>query len=238
MPFIPISDDNPLRLIRFQVVTVSLIVINAVIFLIQQMMDDQQLWEFWLGYGLIPAVLTGDAQLTPDLVVLPAWLTLFTSAFLHNGYWHLGGNMLFLWVFGDNVEDATGHWRFLVFYFLCAAAAGLAQTAVDPDSQIPMVGASGAVAGVLGAYMMLHPRRRMLILLMRTIPLRLHVGLVLVIWIAFQVGAGVWFSSKGESDTAWWAHVGGFAAGMILILFLRSRGVALFDRDSVRESET
>jgi membrane associated rhomboid family serine protease len=227
MPFIPISDDNPLRLIRFQVVTVSLIVINAVIFLIQQMMDDQQLWEFWLGYGLIP-----------DLVVLPAWLTLFTSAFLHNGYWHLGGNMLFLWVFGDNVEDATGHWRFLVFYFLCAAAAGLAQTAVDPDSQIPMVGASGAVAGVLGAYMMLHPRRRMLILLMRTIPLRLHVGLVLVIWIAFQVGAGVWFSSKGESDTAWWAHVGGFAAGMILILFLRSRGVALFDRDSVRESET
>ncbi len=236
MPFIPISDDNPLRLIRFQVVTISLIAINAIVFLIQQLMDDQQLWEFWLSYGMIPAVLSGEAQLTSDLERIPAWLTLFTSTFLHDGYWHLGGNMLFLWVFGDNVEDATGHWRFLVFYFACAAAAGLAQTAIDPASQVPMVGASGAVAGVLGAYMMLHPRRRMLILLMRTIPLRLHVGLVLVIWIVFQVGAGIWFTSTGESETAWWAHVGGFAAGMILILMLRNRGVTLFDR--VSETET
>jgi membrane associated rhomboid family serine protease len=99
-----------------------------------------------------------------------------------------------------------------------------------------MVGASGAVAGVLGAYMMLHPRRRMLILLMRTIPLRLHVALILVIWIAFQVGAGIWFTSQGETDTAWWAHVGGFVVGMVLILFMRSRGVTLFDRVSDNES--
>ena len=237
MPFIPISDDNPLRLIRFQVVTVSLIAVNATVFLIQQLMNDEQVWELWLSYGLIPAVLSGDARLTQDLEMVPAWLTLFTSAFLHDGYWHLGGNMLFLWVFGDNVEDATGHWRFLIFYVLCAAAAGLAQTAVDPTSQIPMVGASGAVAGVLGAYMMLHPRRRMLILLMRTIPLRLHVALILVIWIAFQVGAGIWFTSQGETDTAWWAHVGGFVAGMVLILFMRSRGVTLFDRVSESESK-
>jgi membrane associated rhomboid family serine protease len=236
MPFIPISDDNPLRLIRFQVVTVSLIAVNATVFLIQQLMNDEQVWELWLSYGLIPAVLSGDARLTQDLEMVPAWLTLFTSAFLHDGYWHLGGNMLFLWVFGDNVEDATGHWRFLIFYVLCAAAAGLAQTAVDPTSQIPMVGASGAVAGVLGAYMMLHPRRRMLILLMRTIPLRLHVALILVIWIAFQVGAGIWFTSQGETDTAWWAHVGGFVAGMVLVLFMRSRGVPLFDRVSESES--
>jgi membrane associated rhomboid family serine protease len=135
MPFIPISDDNPLRLIRFQVVTVSLIAVNATVFLIQQLMNDEQVWELWLSYGLIPAVLSGDARLTQDLEMVPAWLTLFTSAFLHDGYWHLGGNMLFLWVFGDNVEDATGHWRFLIFYVLCAAAAGLAQTAVDPTSQ-------------------------------------------------------------------------------------------------------
>ncbi|MBT7612330.1 MAG: rhomboid family intramembrane serine protease, partial [Rhodospirillaceae bacterium] len=112
MPFLPIKDDNPLRLIRFQVVTVGLIGVNALVFLLQLLMDDQTQWDLWLQYGLIPAVVTGKTTLPNGLEVIPAWASLVTSIFLHSGYFHLGGNMLFLWVFGDNVEDATGHVRF------------------------------------------------------------------------------------------------------------------------------
>ena len=169
MPFIPITDDNPLRLIKFQVVTAILIAANVLIFLYEMTLDEQQTWEFWVAFGLIPAVLTGEVQLSAAHAVIPAWATLITTMFLHSGYWHLGGNMLFLWIFGDNLEDATGHWRFPIFYVMCGVAAGLCEVAFQPGGQIPIVGASGAIAGVLGGYLVLHPRRQLLILVFRTI---------------------------------------------------------------------
>ncbi|MBC6441443.1 MAG: rhomboid family intramembrane serine protease [Rhodospirillales bacterium] len=233
MPFLPIKDDNPLRLIRFQAVTVTLIVLCALVFLWQQSLSQQALWEAWVGYGLIPAVLTDEAIIPPELVRIPAWLSLVTSMFLHSGYFHLGGNMLFLWVFGDNIEDATGHAKFLVFFLTCGVIAGLCEILSGPESTVPIVGASGAIAGVLGAYLMLHPRRRMLVLIVRAIPIYLHVGIVLVGWIIFQVGAGVWFAGEGGSDIAWWAHVGGFVAGAALIPLFKRPDVPLFDQTSV-----
>ena len=229
MPFIPITDDNPLRLIKFQVVTAILIAANVLIFLYEMTLDEQQTWEFWVAFGLIPAVLTGEVQLSAAHAVIPAWATLITTMFLHSGYWHLGGNMLFLWIFGDNLEDATGHWRFPIFYVMCGVAAGLCEVVFQPVGQIPIVGASGAIAGVLGGYLVLHPRRQLLILVFRTIPLRLNVALVLIIWIAFQIGAGVIMGGDKDNDVAWWAHVGGFIAGMLLIIPLKRRDVPLLD---------
>jgi membrane associated rhomboid family serine protease len=137
--------------------------------------------------------------------------------------------MLFLWVFGDNVEDATGHWRFPILYLAGGVIAGLVEVAVDPGGRVPVVGASGAIAGVLGAYLVLHPRRSLLILVARSIPVRLNVGLVLVLWMLIQIGGGLIFGGDYNNDIAWWAHVGGFVAGMALIVPLRRRDVPLFD---------
>ena len=229
MPFIPISDDNDLRLIGFQIVTAVLIAANVIVFLWQLTLDDESLWSFWYSYGLIPAVLTGGRELMPSLEKVPAWATVFTSMFLHSSYWHVGGNMLFLWVFGDNIEDATGHVRFIFFFLLCGIVAGLSEVIVAPSSTVPVVGASGAIAGILGGYLVLHPRRRLLILVMRTVPIRLNVGLVLVFWILFQIGAALVVGGDEDNDTAWWAHVGGFLAGMVLIPLFKRRDVPLFD---------
>jgi membrane associated rhomboid family serine protease len=151
--------------------------------------------------------------------------------FLHASWLHLIGNMLFLWVFGDNVEDATGHFRFLLFYLACGAVAALAHSFVLPESELPLVGASGAVAGVIGAYLILHPRVRIWVLLLWRIPVRLSAMWVIGVWIAIQLVNALTVQGDG---VAWWAHVGGLAAGAILILFLRRPGVALFDRNLVR----
>ena len=230
MPFLPVGDDNPLRLVRFQVVTALLIAANVAVWLGQQALSEDELWFAYIGYGLIPAVFTGEVPLPPELARIPAWQTLFTSMFVHSGFWHLGGNMLFLWVFGDNVEDAAGHLRFLALYVACGVLGGLVEVAMAPGSTTPVVGASAAVAGVLGAYLMLHPRRRMLVVVARVVPIRLHVGVVLVTWIAYQLGGAVLVGGAPDNDVAWWAHVGGFLAGMALIVPLRGRGVPLFDR--------
>ncbi len=232
MPFIPIADDNPLRLIPFQVVTVAIIVINLTVYAWQSLLPEAEVWRLWLGFGVIPAVVEGEVLMPPEYYQVPVWATLVTSLFVHSSFWHLGGNMLFLWVFGDNVEDATGHVLFLVFYLACGIASGLAEVLVNPGSTAPIVGASGAIAGVLGAYLLLHPRRRLLVLVMRVLPLRLHVGIVLVVWILFQIGGGLLARGDPDNDVAWWAHVGGFLTGMALIVVLRRRGVTLLDRPS------
>jgi len=231
MPFLPIADNNPLRLIPFQAVTVGLIAINVLVWLWQSQLGEESLWRLWLGFGVIPAVLGGEVAMPAELYQVPAWATLVTSLFLHSSFWHLGGNMLFLWVFGDNVEDATGHLKFLALYLANGVAGGLATCALDPGSTTPGIGASGAIAGVLGAYLMLHPRRRMLVLIMRVLPLRLHVGFVLGFWILYQIGGAFLVNGEPENDVAWWAHVGGFLAGMLLIVPLRHRDVPLFDRE-------
>ena len=216
---IPLRDDNPIRTTPF--VNYALIASCVLVFL----------WEAALGtrmeaavysFGLIPDVLLGDARLPAELSVVPPWLTVFTSMFLHGGWMHLIGNMLYLWIFADNVEDRLGHGRFIVFYALCGVAAAMAQALPDPDSQIPMVGASGAISGVLGAYLLMYPRAHVLVL----IPLgvftqltRLPAMLVLGLWFAMQLLSEM-FASDG-AGVAFRAHIGGFVAGLVLLPLFR-----------------
>ena len=147
---LPIYDRNPLKIIPFQFMTASLIVVCVLIFLWQLNLPPHMAERAVLVYGMIPSVLLGPDNLDPQLAPVSPPVTLLTSAFLHGDWWHLLGNMLFLWVFGDNIEDSMGHWKFLLFYLACAGAAGLIQALAAPGLNVPTVGASGAVAGVLG----------------------------------------------------------------------------------------
>lgn len=234
MPDVPAAADH-LRPIRFRAVTVGLIMVNVAVFLVLTTLTQRQLSGVWLGFGMIPALLDGSASLAPGIPHVAAWLTLVTALFLHAGFWHIGGNMLFLWLFGGTVEDAMGPARFLVLYLAGGVVGNLAEALATPGSQVPVIGASGAIAAALGAYLMLHPYRRMVILLPRTVPLRLHVGLVLIVWIAFQIGGAVLIGTGPDDTIAWWTHIGGFLVGMALIVPLRRPGVPLFDRSIYEE---
>lgn len=192
-------------------------------------------WQLSLGrgqeaavyaLGVIPAVLFDEARLVSELEWVAPALTPITSMFLHGGILHLAGNMLYLWIFGNNIEDAMGHARFIVFYLLCGIAAVFAQALPDTSSTIPMIGASGAISGVLGAYLLLYPHARVLVL----IPLgfflhtmRLKAGIVLGIWFAMQVISSL--ASGDGPGVAWNAHIGGFVAGIALLPIFKRRGV-------------
>jgi membrane associated rhomboid family serine protease len=206
------------------VVVVGLIVACALVFLHTLRLEASGAQMAFLStYGAIPAnVLRG---LPPA-----SWQPLVTSMFLHGGWAHLGFNMLYLWVFGDNVEDAMGHLGFLVFYLVTGLAAALVHVAVNPTSTVPLVGASGAIAGVLGAYLVLFPGSRILSLVFIVVFIRLvelPAVLVLGLWFVLQVveGLAAW-SDPGVATVAWWAHVGGFLAGVMLVrLFARRRAL-------------
>lgn len=231
--FVPLHDDNTLRHVRLQYVTIGLIVVNVLVFaLFQAGLFTTDIGPSAIGYGVIPAVLMDLRELSPEYVALPAELTLVSYMFLHGSWLHLIGNMLFLWVFGDNVEDATGHLRFLLFYLGCGIFAGLAHAWSMPASELPLVGASGAVAGVVAAYLMLHPHVRVWVLVMWRIPLRVSAMWALGFWVALQIVNAL---TAGEDQIAWWAHVGGLAAGALLIIALRRPGVPLFDRPAAQE---
>lgn len=231
---IPIRDDNPTE--RPAYVTVALIVICAVAFLWQQSHPPEAQQGIAYSLGLVPAVLLGGENLPPQLAVLPPELTIFTSMFLHGGWLHLIGNMLYLWIFGNNVEDAMGRGRFIVFYLLCGVAAAMAQALPNPDSVIPMIGASGAVAGVLGAYLLLHPQARVTVVIplgFLLYPVQWPAVFVLGIWFFIQIGSSLMATGE-EGGVAWFAHVGGFIAGMALIPFFRRKGVALWQQTGRR----
>jgi membrane associated rhomboid family serine protease len=229
--FIPLSDDNPLRSISFQWVNVGLIVANVVAFLLQNTEGAQ---ASILSFALIPselfqAHLVGGPVASPQQPVpIPEGLTLLTYQFMHGDIFHLLSNMLFLWVFGDNVEDALGHVKYLIFYLLCGVIGGLTHAIMLPASPLPLIGASGAVAGVISAYLLLHPRVLVWVLAFRIIPLHIRAVWVLGIWVATQV---IMVLISPVDQVAWWAHIGGMIAGAILVLFLRRPGVPLFDRD-------
>jgi membrane associated rhomboid family serine protease len=225
---IPLRDDNPST--HPPVVAISFIVLCVLVFL----------WQFSLGaeggqravyaLGVIPAVLLGQGQLPPELAIVPPVATVLTSMFMHGGWMHLIGNMLYLWIFGDNVEDSMGHARFAVFYILCGVAAALAQAIPEPGSTIPMVGASGAISGVLGAYLLLYPHARVLVVvplgfIMHTV--RLPAGIVLVLWFGMQLLSNM-LAQPGQGGVAFRAHIGGFVAGMLLIPLFKRRGVPFF----------
>jgi membrane associated rhomboid family serine protease len=217
---IPLRDVIPSR--TTPVVTVAIIAINALVFLYEFSLGPE-VNEFIIAYGLIPAAFS--------------WATLLTSMFLHGGFLHFAGNMLYLWIFGDNVEDRLGHGRFLTFYLLCGTAAALAQTIMSPDSVVPMVGASGAIAGVMGAYFVMYPHSRIVTL----VPIFLFIQLIeipaiffLGIWFVMQFlsGVGSIATAAGRQPAggvAFWAHVAGFAAGV--------GGVFLFRRPERQKVE-
>lgn len=221
--FVPLHDNTPLKVIRFQYVTGALIVINVIAFLMTgAFTSEQTLWAVATGFGIVPVELLHVVDAGPFNNPVPEPLTLITYQFLHGGWMHLLSNMAFLWVFADNVEDAFGHFGFLLFYLLCGIAAGLLHTFMQPDSGAPLIGASGAVSGVLAAYLLLYPKARVWILLFMRIPLPISAFWALSGWFALQL-ISIFISSEDELQVAWWAHIGGFLAGLILTFVLRSR---------------
>ncbi len=228
--FIPIHDDNPLRSIRFQWATLAIIILNCLIFAFELTPHGESVVA---SFAIIPNELIrmgwiGNAALGPlDAWPVPERATLLSHQFFHGDILHLATNMAFLWVFGDNVEDAMGHVRFVGFYLLCGIAGGLAHAAAMPASKIPLIGASGAVAGVIAAYVMLHPKVKVWILALRIFPLHVSAALALGAWIVLQFGM---IFVRDVNETSWWAHVGGIVMGALLIVVLRRPGYPLFDQ--------
>lgn len=227
MALIPIHDDNPRRHVRKPWVTWGLILACLFMFLWQNGLDREAAREAIFALGVVPLSLIRGVPLPPEIGLLPPSLTLISSLFLHGGWAHLLGNMIYLLIFGDNVEDSMGHHRFLAFYLLAGAAAGLAQASMEPSSTLPVIGASGAISGILGAYVLLHPRARVTVLFGLWLPLRMRATTLVMIWFALQVmSAGC--TPSGVGGVAWWAHIGGFLAGLALTPFLKLAGVRLW----------
>jgi membrane associated rhomboid family serine protease len=222
---VPIRDENPLRLIRFQTVTAALIAINAIVFLFTgAAAGEQALMLTAMGFGVIPIEVL-QAAATHAFQPVPEVLTLITYQFLHGSWLHLISNMLILWILGDNVEDAFGHAGFLVFYLVCGAIAALAHIAMSPGSNVPLVGASGAIAGVMGAYVLMYPKARITTLLGFIIPIRLQAWVFLGGWLVLQFLSLRTPVGEGQA-VAWWAHIGGFIAGLALTLIWPTRRTA------------
>ena len=214
---IPLKDDNPTS--SKPIATYFLIGLCVLIFLIQLGSQSYKTGQLFYSYGLIPSVLMGHNQLPMDLYAVPALATIFTSMFLHGGFMHLIGNMLYMWIFADNIEDNLGAPKFVIFYLLSGIGAAMTQVLIDTQSQVPMVGASGAIGGVLGAYLINYPNARVLVL----IPfgffsqlIKIRALYVLGFWFILQ------FISQG-GGVAYAAHIGGFVSGMILILFFNKK---------------
>jgi rhomboid family protein len=224
---IPLQDDNPTELTP--VVTVAFIAVCVLVFFYQASLAPHPSEAFVFQYGAIPALLFGEADLPPSLAVgMPAYGTLVTSMFLHGGWMHLIGNMLYLWIFGNNVEDVMGHGRFVVFYLLCGILAALSHAVTDPASTIPMVGASGAISGVLGAYILLFPRAHVLVFMPGVGMMRVAAGVVLGLWFFMQLLSGGMSIGGPGGGVAFFAHIGGFVAGMVLIRFFKRPDVPFF----------
>ena len=210
---LPLKDDNPTS--SFPFVTIGLILANGLVFYHQITLDFAESLRFFSQWGAIPYQIThGEALHDAPLIPLP--LTLFSSMFLHGGFLHLFGNMLYLWIFGNNVEDTLGHFRFFLFYLVCGLFAAAVQIFSDPNATVPMIGASGAIAGILGAYLLLFPGARVLTLFFIIVfvkLIRIPAGVILGFWFIIQLlGAG----SIG-TNVAFFAHIGGFISGLILV---------------------
>jgi membrane associated rhomboid family serine protease len=211
---IPISDDNPTR--SSPVVTWAILITCIVVFFWQLSFSEREAEATIRNLGFTPSEFFGRGfGAGADS---GEWLTIVTSMFLHGGLMHLGGNMLYLWIFGNNVEDAMGHARFLIFYLVCGAAAALAQAVAEPDTTIPMVGASGAISGVLGAYVLIYPHARITVIVPLGVvfyPTKVAALFVVGFWFVLQLVSAA-LAEPGAPGVAWLAHVGGFVAGMVL----------------------
>ena len=220
---IPIKDRNPTH--RFPIFTILIILVNIVVFLYEISLDVKALESFFLTYGVVPFSVNGafGQGLLDPMAVFP----LLSSMFLHGGILHLGGNMLYLWVFGDNIEDKLGRGRFLAFYLLCGLAATLLHIVIDPTSTVPTVGASGAISGVLGAYLLMFPKARVVTIIPIFFFLQvaeLPALIVLGFWFVIQFFNGIaslGYETAGMGGVAWWAHIGGFIVGLLFVIPLR-----------------
>lgn len=222
--FLPLHDVNPHRHVDFPYVTYGLMGVTILVYLVQWVLPPAAFDQATINFGMIPIVVR---DLYPQPVPwLPDWANLVTYAFLHADWLHLLSNMLFLWVFGDNIEDALGHMRFLVFYIACAVLAALAHLMFNLNDNAPLIGASGAVAGVMGAYILLFPHARVFVLakIVWFIPLPVPAFWMLGFWVATQV---FYVLIGSDEPVAWWAHIGGFLAGLVLAPLMRRRGVLL-----------
>lgn len=227
MPFLPIHDDNPRRWIGTPYVGWSLILSCVIVSIWQAGLTDLQRYQVAYGFGFTPAVFFEHARLAPALAAIPPEATTLTTLFLHGGAWHLIGNMLYLYIFGDNVEDSCGHIRFLAFYLACGVLATLAHGYVNPTAEAPLIGASGAISGVLGGYLLLRPKARITALLPFFLPVRMPVWAWIGGWFLYQaIASGGGF---GPDNVAYAAHIGGFVAGVCLIPFFKRSEARLFD---------
>src|SRR3954468_5223121 len=232
---LPLHDDNPTTTRPY--LTVGLMIACTLAYVWQHLLmspDDAERVAYSLG--VIPAVLTGRETLPAELARVPVPITILTSMFMHGGFLHLAGNMLYLWIFGNNIEEAMGHGRFLLFYVLCGVTAVFAQVLSNPGSIVPMIGASGAISGVLGAYLLLYPRARVLL----GLPLgfliiqlgRFPAGWVLAAWFGLQLAMNLFSAApapgQNEGGIAFGAHIGGFVAGILLVTFFKRRDVPLW----------
>lgn len=229
MVFLPVYDYNQLRYIKRPYVTWGLLAANILIYFLFQ---SGIVWNFdeYLNrnYGFMPASILANARMSADVPAFIAQvpgIKLFTYMFLHGDLAHLFGNMIFLWVFGDNVEDAMGRFRYFLFYIACGVAAGLAHFLSAQTSQVPLIGASGAISGLLAAYLVLFPRAKVWVLFFTRIPIKLRAYWVLIIYLLFNI---VMAYARDMDNVAWWAHLGGFAAGLVLVAMMRRPDVRLF----------
>ena len=219
---IPLRDNIPSQ--RAPIVTVGIIIVNVLVFLNQLTLPPRAAARFVYAYGLIPLEISSGDLLVSHPV--PIYATILTSMFVHGGLFHIAGNMLYLWIFGDNVEDRMGRRRFVIFYLLSGLAAAAAQILSNPFSRVPMVGASGAISGVLGAYLLLFPHARVVTLIFFGWFIRLveiPALVVLGFWIVVQVLNGLLTLGVQAGGVAWFAHIGGFVAGLVMVIPLRRR---------------
>ena len=229
MFFLPLFDENSTS--RHPIIVWMVMAACIMVFFWQQSLDDVLARLALYQLGFVPTIVFQGDTLPTKLILVPAWTTLVTSMFLHGGWLHLGGNMLYLWIFGDNVEDSMGPERFVIFYVLCGISAALAQYMIDPASTTPMVGASGGIAGILGAYLILHPRaavRTFMLIIIFVRFINLPAWLVLGVWIAGQFVAVPSALAGADGGVAYFAHIGGFIAGMCLVPFFKRGDVPLF----------
>ena len=224
----PIGDENDHAGVAF--ISIALIVLNGLAFLFEINRPEEAVQAFIFAWGVVPLEYTGGGDLPPH-IPYPFWTTLLTSMFLHGGWGHLGGNMLFLWIFGDNIEHRLGHVRFLLFYLACGLAASVAHILFNSSSQIPAVGASGAISGVLGGYLLMFPRNRVYVLTwggVMAVPAIFMLGLWIVTQFVNGVGSIAATPETGGGGVAYMAHIGGFVAGLILApLFALGRNTAI-----------
>ena len=238
MFFLPLFDR--LASSRTPIISWGILILCITVFFFQLSLDSYSSRLMILKYGVIPSVLFGYQSLPPELELIHPFVTVVTSMFLHGGWLHIASNMLYLWIFSDNIEESMGHLKFIIFYIICGAVAALAQSMIAPSSITPMIGASGGIAGILGAYIVLHPKAPVQVLIVILIFIRfisLPAWVVLGVWILTQFAAAP-IAFSGESGVAYFAHIGGFIAGACLIPFFKRRELPLFGKNDQAVTQT